>query len=732
MKLRQLIILSVLSASAARADEAPPAPPPVAPVRSVTDTYFGIKIVDPYRYMENLADPKVHDWIKSQADYTRAVLDRIPGRAPLLADIHKFVNATPASVRSIERLAGGKYFYLKTLASQNVAKLYMRQGLDGQETLLVDTDLFAAPNGAPAAINFYEPSPDGKLVAYGVSQGGSEIGALRVRNVQTRKDTGEIIDRVWDGEVSWRPDHQSFFFQRMQKLEKDSSPLELEQRSKCYLHVVGQSPDTDIPVLGIGLSPNVPIAPVDMPSVVTQVGSDYAIAVIQHGVQREITLYAAPLADVGRDTPWTKLCDVDANVAWFEVYRSDLFLLSHQDASRFKILQTSLDHPDVAHAACIVPEGPGVLGGLTAAADALYATERDGGVIHILRVPYGGAPQPLKLPYEASAGVFGADPRVPGVVLSLTAWTRAAKIFEYDPQDKQVRPTDLQPAGPFDQPPDLVSREVNVTSYDGAQVPLSIIMRGQTKLDGSNPTELVGYGAYGITEDPGFNPGNLAWFNRGGILAVAHVRGGGERGEQWHQAGFKLTKPNTWRDVIACAQYLIDQKYTSAKYLAVAGGSAGGITVGRTITERPDLFAAASIRSGLTNALRAENSANGVENVQEFGSVATQEGFEDLWAMDSYQHVRDGVAYPAVLLATGMNDPRVAPWESAEMAARLQAATSSGKPILLRIDYAGGHGIGASKRQSEELSADTLSFFLWQFGVPEFQPGRKSTNLAPF
>jgi prolyl oligopeptidase len=723
MKLRQLIILSVLSASAARADEAPPAPPPVAPVRSVTDTYFGIKIVDPYRYMENLADPGVQDWIKAQANFTRAVLDRIPGRPQLLDDIHKFANSSPARVGAVDRLVDGRYFFLKTLASQNVAKLYIRQGLKGRDRLLVDTDLFSAANGAPAAINFYEPSPDGNYVAYGVSQGGSEIGALRVLNVQTGKSTGETIDRVWDGAVSWRPDNESFFFQRMQKLEKDSSPLELEQRSKCYLHVVGQSPENDIPVLGIDVSQHVQIAPVDLPAVITQIGSDYAVGLINHGVQREITLYTAPLAAVGRDTPWAKLCDVDDDVTSFEVHGRDIFLLSHQDAARFKILQTSLEHPDVAHAACIVPQGAGVLRGITAAADALYATELDGGVVHILRVPYGDSAERVKMPYEGSAGVFGGDTRVPGVVLSLNAWTRAAKIFEYDSQTGQVRPTDLQPAGPFDQPQDLISREFNITSYDGAQIPLSIVMRGQTKLDGTNPTELVGYGAYGSMQDPGFNPGNLAWFNRGGILAVAHIRGGGERGEQWHQAGYKLTKPNTWRDMIAAAQYLIDQKYTSPKTLAVIGGSAGGITVGRTITERPDLFAAASIRSGLVNALRAENSPNGVENVQEFGSITTQEGFEDLWAMDSYHHVRDGVAYPAVMLVTGINDPRVAPWQSAEMAARLQAATSSGKPILLRIDYAGGHGIGASKRQSEELGADTLSFFLWQFGVPGFQPG---------
>jgi prolyl oligopeptidase len=724
MRTQSLFVAAViaLAIAAARGDQSSPAAPPVAPVRAVTDDYFGIKIIDPYRYMENLQDPQVRDWIKAQADWAHATLDRIPGRGQLLEDIHKFANASPARVGSVYRLAGGQYFYLKTLASQNVAKLYMRQGLDGAEKLLVDTDQFAAPNGAPAAINFYEPSPDGRFVAYGVSQGGAEIGALRILDVQSGKDTGEIIDRIWDGAVSWRPDNQSFFFTRLQKLDKNSSPLELEQRSKVYLHTVGQSPDQDVPVLGIGLSPRVPIEPVDGPMVATQIGSDYAIGVIGHGVQREITLYVAPLAKVGTDTPWKKVCDVDADVTDFELHGNDLFVLSHQDAPRFKMLQTSLDHPDLAHAATVVSQGQGVLRGMTAAADALYTTVLDGGVVHALRIPYGGSAENLKMPYDANVSVYKADPRVPGAVLSLSAWTRAAAIFEYDPQKMQVQATGLQPSGPYDQPADLVSQEVNATSYDGAQVPLSIVMRRATKLDGTNPTQLVAYGAYGIMLDPNFNPGSLAWFNRGGILAVAHVRGGGERGEQWHQAGYKLTKPNTWRDVIAAAQYLIDHKYTSPKFLAVSGGSAGGITVGRTITERPDLFAAATARSGLMNALRAENSANGVENVQEFGSIATLDGFEDLWSMDAYQHVRDGVAYPAVLLTTGINDPRVSPWQSAKMAARLQAATSSGKPILLRIDYTGGHGVGASKRQSEELSADTMAFFLWQFGVSGYQP----------
>ena len=259
-------------------------------------------------------------------------------------------------------------------------------------------------------------------------------------------------------------------------------------------------------------------------------------------------------------------------------------------------------------------------------------------------------------------------------------------------------------------------------SYDGTLVPLSVIHAKNVRTNGTNPVLMYGYGAYGITADPAFNPMRLAWIELGGIYAVAHVRGGGEYGEEWYRGGYKLTKPNTWRDFIACAEYLVKQKYTSPAKLAGIAGSAGGILIGRAITERPDLFAAAIDAVGVSDTLRVELSENGPTNIPEFGSVKTLEGFEDLYAMSSYAHVQDQVRYPAVMLTTGINDPRVTSWEAAKMTARLQAATSSGKPILLRVDYQGGHGIGNTKEQREKESADEWSFLLWQFGLAGFQP----------
>jgi prolyl oligopeptidase len=253
-------------------------------------------------------------------------------------------------------------------------------------------------------------------------------------------------------------------------------------------------------------------------------------------------------------------------------------------------------------------------------------------------------------------------------------------------------------------------------------VPLTIIHRKGLTLDGNNPTLISGYGSYGFGSNVNFNPVDLAWFERGGVRAIAHVRGGGEHGKQWHLAGQKLNKPNTWKDFIACAHYLIDNKYTSKEKIAGQGGSAGGILIGRAITERPDLFAAALLNVGALDAVRFETTMNGPPNVPEFGSVKTEDGFKGLYAMSAYHHVKDGEKYPAVMLTHGVNDPRVDPWMSAKMCARLQAASTSGKPVLFRVDYVAGHGIGSTRTQQEQLTADQWGFLLWQMGDADFQP----------
>ena len=701
-----------------------PSSPPVAPVRAVTEDYFGVKVVDPYRYMENLKDPQVEAWFKGQNDYTRAMLARIPGRKALLERIKTLDESAPARVFDLRRLPDGRYFYQKRLAREDVAKLYTREGLAGAEKLVLDPQKFVTQGGSHWSINYYAPSFDGRYVVVGASPGGSEDAVMRVVDLATGRETGEAIDRAWIASPAWRPDGRSFYYNRLQKLGPNSPPTEREQKSRAYLHTVGNDPEKDLPVFGYEVSPTVKIASPDISLVLTVPDSGYAVGLVAHGVQNELTLYLAPIDAVqNAEAPWQKLCDVEDEVTNLDFGSDDLWLLTHKDAPRFKVTHTSLSRPDVAHAQAVLPQGEGVIQTIAGAGDALYVQELDGGIGRLMRVPHGGAPpEHVKLPLDGSVLIAASDQRVSGVLLEMTSWTKARKIYSFDSNSKEVTDTRLQPVGPFDDPPDVESVEVKAPSYDLTPVPLSIVHKRGLKLDGSNPTLVRGYGAYGITLDPSFDPMVLAWLERGGVYATAHLRGGGEYGEDWHRAGMKLTKPNTWRDMIACAEYLIERKYTSPPQVGILGGSAGGITVGRALTERPDLFAAVIDVVGVSNPLRFEFSPNGPGNTPEFGSVKTQPGFEDLFAMDSYQHVRDGTAYPAVLLTTGFNDPRVDPWEPAKMTARLQAATSSRKPILLRVDFQAGHGFGSTKTQTQELRADVYSFLFWQFGVPAFQP----------
>ncbi|MGI8403080.1 MAG: prolyl oligopeptidase family serine peptidase [Gemmatimonadaceae bacterium] len=722
-----LLVTALAFAPAMLLGQTLPTAPPPTPTRVVVDEYYGNKIEDPYRYMEDLQSPEVQAWFKGQNDYTRSVLSRIPGREDLLKRIKHFDEGATARVYDIRRLPGDRYFYQKRLASEDVSKLYVRNGLGAPEQVVADP-VKITPAGKPSfVLNYYAPSYDGSYVAYGASPGGSEDAVIHVVDVATGRESGEEIDRGWFGSPSWLPDGRSFFHNRMQKMEAGMPSTERELKSKVYLHVVGTDPEKDPVVFGYEVSPKVKLVATDIPWVTSIPGANYAFAFAAHGVQNEITAYVAPLSSIhSKDIPWRKIVDVDDEVTNFDVHGDDLYLMTHKGAPRFKIVRTSLSHPDAAHAEVVVSESEAVIRNLAVASDALYVQLLDGGIGKLLRVPFskGGsaAPQPVPLPFAGQAWLDAYDSRVSGLLLGLTSWTKAIAEYAYDPRANSITDTRLQPQGPYDNPQDIVSEEVKVPSYDGTLVPLSIVHRRDIKLDGSNPTLLEAYGAYGITIDPYFDPTLLAWIEKGGVYAIAHVRGGGEYGEGWHLAGKLLTKHNTWRDMIAAGKYLVDHRYTSSARLGGEGGSAGGITIGRAITERPDLFAAVLDDVGMSDAVRVETSPNGPPNIPEFGSTKTPEGYQALYEMSAYHHVKDGTPYPAVMVVTGINDPRVTPWQPAKMTARLQAATSSGKPVLLRVDYEAGHGFGSTKTQRQELLADQWSFLLWQFGVSGFQP----------
>ncbi len=720
MQIVLLVALSQFFLATAKAQD----DPPVAPVREVTDTYFGTKIIDPYRWMENLKDPEVVSWMKAQNTYTRTLLDRISGRQELLARIRELDNAGVV-VTSVRRV-GEQYFYYKTAPGDESRKLYVRDGLEGTERLLIDPDKLSSP-GKHYSIDYFEPSLDGRYVAYGVSPSGSEDSVLRVIGTSTGRELSEHIDRAQLANISWLPGGQSFFYNRLAKLAPEAASTERYQKNRAYLHVLGADPDKDEAVIGYGLSPEVKVLEDDFSFGAFSSGSPYVFGLVGHGVQNEISLYAAALSSLnGASTPWRKVIDVDDQVTNYDVHGDDLYLLTHRDASRFKVIRTKLSAPNVKQAEVLVAPGDAVVKSLSVAEDALYVQLLEGGIGRLLRVPFTpGAPVELiSLPVDGTILSLVTEPRRPGALVRLESWTKSPLWYAYDPRTKRVSDTRLMPPSPVDFS-QIESIEVKVRSVDGTPVPLSIVYKRGLARDGSHPTLLTGYGAYGFSYDPHYDPTLLPWLERGGIYAIAHVRGGGEYGEEWHQAGMKLTKQNTISDFIACAEYLIREKYTSAKFLGGEGRSAGSITISGAITQRPDLFAAALIIAGLPNVLRFEEQASGPANAAEFGSVKTPEGFKTVYAMDAYHHVKQGIGYPAVLLATGITDLRAAPWQSAKMTARLQAASRSGRPVLLRVNYDEGHGFGSTKLQRDELAADKYAFLFWQFGKAEYKPLRQ-------
>ncbi len=709
----------LLAAQALRAQDLP-----VAPVRPVTDTYFGTAVVDNYRYMENLDAPEVRGWMKAQAQATRARLDALPGRQALLDRIHALDNTDPARGGFVRR--GQRWFYEAFEPGVQLPRLYWRDGLQGEEHLLVDPAALGAGSKTHYALDYFEPSWDGKLIAYGISAGGSEASVLHVMEVATGKVLAEGITRAADSVVAWRPDNRSFFYLRYPATGPDTPPALREYNARTCLHQVGLHTDGngDAVVFGRGVEPGLEVPEGQGTYVLLAPDSGYALAVANRNMDRNpSTFYVAPLAQA-RDghTPWRKIADVADGVTQVALHGDTLYFLSQKDAPRFRLLATPLARPDVAHARVVIPEGKGVLTSFAFAKDGLYARVRDGAVSHVLRVAGDGTHgHVVPMPFEGNVGPPVTDAREPGALMGIRGWLQSSRVMFYDPAKDSSTDTGLVPPSKLDVSA-MEAKEVFATGDDGTQVPLSLIYRRGLVLDGSHPTLLVGYGSYGISLEPYFSATRLAWLERGGVVAIAHVRGGGEYGEGWHAAGQKQTKLNTVFDFIACAQYLVDQHYTTPARLAGNGGSAGGITVGGALTRRPDLFGVILDEVGMSDTLRFETEPNGPPNVPEFGSVKTEAGFHGLYAMGAYVHVRDGVRYPAVMFSTGANDPRVAPWQMAKMAARVQAATASGRPVLLRVDYDAGHGIGSSASQYEQMLADLWSFALWQMGDPAFQP----------
>ncbi len=691
--------------------------PPVAPVRPVKEIYFGQLVTDPYRWMES-QDSEWRAYIQAEGDYARAVLAKIPGRDALAAAISK--NSEAVTLVDSLQIAGPHIFTERRPPGANTTRLYVRDSLSGTDRLLIDPEHFTA-SGTHAALDWWEASPDGSQIVYGLSEGGSEHSVLHVMATATGTISPLALTRTDDASPSWLPDGSGFFYNRYQDVPPDS--LHYEENSSAWLHLLGTDPAQDVRLLGPGLENGVSLAPIDLPVIFATPGSDIVIALISSGVQNEVSLYMASLAGTVAGKPvWTRICTPADKVTGFTVRGEEVFLLTHNHAPHYRVLKITAANPHVSKAQEVVPQGRTVIRSIAAAKDGIYILGLDAGLGQLRRLGADGKLTTLTLPFAGAIdeNSFYADTQHEGAWFQLEGWVRPSVVCLAQ-ADGSITQTNLAPQPDIDVSP-YTSEEILVPARDGARVPLSIIYRKGLKRDGNATLLMEAYGAYGITLDPGFIARWLPFLDAGAVFAVAHVRGGGELGEDWHLAGQKATKYHSWQDAEDCALHLIGLGYSSHRTIGVIGGSAGGITVGRLMTERPELAAVVISMVGVSDAMRSEFSPNGPPNIPEFGSVKTERGFHDLFAMDAYQHVHDGVKYPAVLLTTGLHDPRVSPWEATKMTARLQAATASKAPILLRVEADAGHGIGSTRAQRDQETADIMAFTLWRTGDPRYQP----------
>ena len=728
-----LVLLGIAAMALRAADNSSsvaPTKPPLAKTDDVVTDYFGTKVADPYRWMEaGASDPAVMEFLKAENDYTRSVMSPLAiSRDKLLARLVELDNAV-AAVRSWTR-AGDAIFYLETAPGATTPSLMVREA-NAKPRKLLDPVQYDE-NGSHAAIDYLAPSYDGKYVLAGVSLGGSENSTIHVIEVKTGKMLPDAITRTQYAQPSWREDSQSFYYARLQQLPAGAPPAAIYENERTFLHVLGNDPEKDPVVFGAGVSASLDVPKAGFTGVAVTPGSAYALAFYSAGTTDPVALYSAPVDKTqNADTNWRPIASsqdlispgADSPVA---VHGSMLYLLVDKDAPNRKLIGVDLDHPDIAHATVLLAQSKRILLGVYAAQDGLYISGKTGVKFDLRRMSYHDASkiEDLALPYNGTLSMIDANVLLPGVVFGLESWTQSRQVFAYDPQADRVSNIDLVARHPADFS-NVEAREVDARSADGTAVPLSIICQRNIKLDGSHPALYEGYGSYGISIDPYFDPRVLALVERGGVWGIVHVRGGGEYGESWHSAGQKETKQHTIDDMVAAAHYLIENRYSSPAKLAVRGTSAGGISVGGSIVQHPELFAAAIDNVGMTDLLRFQMTQGGAANVPEFGDVTQAQGFKYLFAVSPYQHVVDGTKYPAVLGVTGVNDPRVPSWIVAKMIARLQAATASSRPVLLRVDFDAGHGLGSSRTQREKQIADEWSFILWQTGDPEFQPGAR-------
>ena len=650
--------------------------------------------------------------MRAQAAYTRQALDALPGRAALAQRIGELTGDLPVASR-VER-AGSKVFLEFRPSGASVAKLYVIDRPGGEKRLLVDPEAIKDAGGAHISLDWWHASSDGALVAYGVSAAGSEESVARVLRVADGSHFPETIDRARFANPQWLPDGSGFFYVRIREGAVKGA-ADYFANAVAWLHKLGTDPKTDTRIAAGGDTiDGYTLLPIDFPFVITTPGSDVALLLPYGGVRRENALLAAPLAEaVTGKARWRAVARMEDQATGFALRGHDVYVVSEKGAPLGRILKLDAANPDMAKAQVVVPEGRAPIetadAGLVAAKDGIYFARQNGGPMTLHRLAPDGRVTDIAMPFDAGIyNLFGSTDHE-GVDLRMAGWVQPMGIWHAGP-DGRLADTGLSPKPAFSTA-EYESTRLIATARDGTKVPVSIIAKKGLKRDGSAPALGQCYSSYGISASPIFSPRYIAFLEKGGVMFEVHARGGGEFGAPWWRAGQKANKANTWRDFIDGCEAVIRAGWTSPRGLTIMGTSAGGIAVGNAMAERPELFAGAVDNVGWTNTARAGIEQNSAPNFPEFGDPSVEAEYRGLIAMDAMSKIKDGTRYPAVLAMTGITDPRVAPWHVAKFAARLQKA-STGGPVLLRVDFDAGHGVGSTRQQVDAQFADVFAFVL--------------------
>ncbi len=683
---------------------------PPAPKHPVVDTFYGVEVTDDYRWLEDPKGPGVASWVAAENKLTRSILDTSPVRATIEKELTAELKAKPIFYRNVE-LRAGKVFAMRFDPARDQPELLMLPSIDDTAGARVLVDPLKLDASGHTAIDWYKPSPNGKLIAVSLSKGGSESGDVHVYDVVTGDErTGDVIPRVnggtAGGSVAWNADNSGFFYTRYPRSgERDQADIDFYQQ--IYFHQLGTKTEMDKYELGKEFPR---IAEIQLEE--SEDGS-HVLARVANGDGGEFLFFEKVVTG-----GWLPVATyADQVIGGHFGDDNTLFLLSTKGAPKGKILHIDVGEHSVEKAKLVIPESEVSISDFLPSGDRLYVNDLDGGISQIRVFTTGGHLQGL-VPLEPISTVDEMK-RLPkhDLLFTVEGYLSEPHWQKFAAGNKRVQNVAaLSPASTVSFADAEVVRDFAV-SKDGTKIPVNIIRKKGATLNGTNPTLLYGYGGYSVSLTPRIYRGTRTLLNHGFVFVVANLRGGGEYGEEWHRAGNLNRKQNVFDDFYAAAEYLVQHKYTTAEHLGIMGGSNGGLLMGAELTQHPAMYRAVLAFVGIYDMLRVELSPNGAFNVTEFGTVKEQDQFRALYAYSPYHHVKPDVTYPAAIFLTGDNDPRVDPANSRKMVAALQAVGPTKGPILLRTSSNAGHGIGSSLTETITQYTDAFTFLFDQLAV---------------